>query len=270
MTAHCLNLLLPGMNTLQVQRISRVQATQRAGRAGRTAPGKCIRLYGQNEFELMDTETVPEIQRSHLEDVVLFLKDLHIDDVLNVDFLDPPDKIGVIQACKQLYLLGALDAAGKLTSQGRSMAKVPVEPALARALLAGAAAGVLSEVVTIVAMLGCEEMGGVFIRPGDPRTRKLADESRLSFAKDGHGDQIALLRCYASWDELGRRSRTWCDKNWVHGRSLARAAEMRDLLLRSLSSVGIDVNRAGARDRISFCEKVLDRTRQALCYGLYM
>ena len=104
---------------MQVQRISRVQATQRAGRAGRTAPGKCIRLYGQKEFELMDAETMPEIQRSHLEDVVLFLKDLKIDNVLAVDFLDPPDQLGMVQACKQLYLLGALDADGGLTDQAR-------------------------------------------------------------------------------------------------------------------------------------------------------
>jgi len=60
-----------GMNTLQTQRISRVQATQRAGRAGRTGPGKCLRLYGQKEFELMEAEAPPEIQRTNLEDVVL-------------------------------------------------------------------------------------------------------------------------------------------------------------------------------------------------------
>ena len=66
-----------------------------------------------------DMETVPEIQRSHLEDVVLFLKDLKINDVLNVDFLDAPGKLGIIQACKQLYLLGALDADGQLTAQAR-------------------------------------------------------------------------------------------------------------------------------------------------------
>ena len=58
-----------GMNTLQPQRISRVQATQRAGRAGRTAAGKCLRLYGQNEYELMAAEAPPEIQRTNLEDV---------------------------------------------------------------------------------------------------------------------------------------------------------------------------------------------------------
>eukprot|EP01052_Picozoa_sp_SAG31_P040809 SAG31_NODE_6012_length_2215_cov_1.166352_1_plen_76_part_00 len=66
-----------------------------------------------------DMETTPEIQRSHLEDVVLFLKDLKINDVLQVDFLDPPDKIGIVQACKQLFYLDALDADGRITSQVR-------------------------------------------------------------------------------------------------------------------------------------------------------
>eukprot|EP01050_Picozoa_sp_SAG11_P015726 SAG11_NODE_2071_length_3859_cov_2.770457_4_plen_298_part_00 len=149
------------------------------------------------------------------------------------------------------------------------MAKVPVEPSLARALLAGAAAGVLAEVVTIVAMLGCEEMGGVFVRPGDPKKRGVADTARAHFARDALGDQIALLRCYAMW-EAGRRSKAWCDEHWVHARSLSRAAEMRELLLRSLSGVGIDVGKAGARERISFKPRILERARQAMCYGLYM
>lgn len=67
-----------GMNTLQPQRISRVQATQRAGRAGRTAAGKCLRLYGQNEYELMAAEAPPEIQRTNLEDVRPLLQTLHL------------------------------------------------------------------------------------------------------------------------------------------------------------------------------------------------
>jgi len=56
----------------------------------------------------------------------------------------------------------------------------------------------------------------------------------MRFAKDGLGDQMALLRCYASWVDSGQ-SKRWCDDNWVKGRSLSRAKQMRDLLLRSLS-----------------------------------
>ena len=58
--------------------------------------------------------------------MVLYLKELKITDVLAVDFLDQPDKYGLVEACKQLFLLGALDADGKITPQGRQLAKIPV------------------------------------------------------------------------------------------------------------------------------------------------
>ena len=268
-----------GMSTLQTQRISRVQATQRAGRAGRTGPGKCLRLYGQKEFELMAAETPPEIQRTNLEDVVLYLKELKIKDVLGVDFLDQPDKFGLVEACKQLYLLGALDSDGEITALGRQMAKIPVEPALARVLLAAAAAGdILEDVVTIVAMLGSEEGGGVWIRPtGDVSKRREADLNRAHFARDKLGDQIALLRLYNDWQRSGESSR-WCTERWVHGRSLSRAKALRELLINALPPHARDMDSRRRTDRSrssgssggSGGDRRLERIRVALCYGLYM
>eukprot|EP01043_Picozoa_sp_COSAG02_P019906 COSAG02_NODE_970_length_15551_cov_4.985698_16_plen_835_part_01 len=267
-----------GMSTLQTQRISRVQATQRAGRAGRTGPGKCLRLYGQKEFELMAAETPPEIQRTNLEDVVLYLKELKIKDVLGVDFLDQPDKFGLVEACKQLYLLGALDSDGEITALGRQMAKIPVEPALARVLLAAAAAGdILEDVVTVVAMLGSEEGGGVWIRPtGDVSKRREADLNRAHFARDKLGDQIALLRLYNDWQRSGESSR-WCTERWVHGRSLSRAKALRELLMNALPPHARDMDSRRRNDRSksssgsrSGGDKRLERIRVALCYGLYM
>lgn len=268
-----------GMSTLQTQRISRVQATQRAGRAGRTGPGKCLRLYGQKEFELMAAETPPEIQRTNLEDVVLYLKELKIKDVLGVDFLDQPDKFGLVEACKQLYLLGALDSDGEITALGGQMAKIPVEPALARVLLAAAAAGdILEDVVTIVAMLGSEEGGGVWIRPtGEVSKRREADLNRAHFARDKLGDQLALLRLYDDWQQAGESSR-WCTERWVHGRSLSRAKALRDLLLNALpprardkdSRRSSDGSRSSNGSRSGGSDRRLERIRVALCYGLYM
>ena len=191
-------------------------------------------------------------------------------DVLAVDFLDQPDKFGLVEACKQLYLLGALDADGEITTQGRQMAKIPVEPALGRVLLAAAAAGdILGDVVTIVAMLGSEEGGGVWIRPtGDVSKRREADLARAHFARDKLGDQIALLRLYDDWHRAGKNSR-WCTERWVHGRSLSRAGALRDLLLNALPAQALDRGRGGASSG-NFDHKTLERIRIALCYGLYM
>lgn len=114
------------------------QATQRAGRAGRTCPGKCFRLYTRDHFEKrMPNITSPEIQRTSLVGAVLYLKSLDLNiDVLGFHFLDPPDKSALEDALKQLYVLDAIDADGKITPLGGLMSKIPLDPALSRALIA--------------------------------------------------------------------------------------------------------------------------------------
>ena len=99
------------MERLAVQPISRVQATQRAGRAGRTQPGKCYRLFTQEYYNSeMPNTTAPEIQRTSLLGTVLHLKSLPMDvDVLSFDFVDPPARVSLEEALRQLYILDALD-----------------------------------------------------------------------------------------------------------------------------------------------------------------
>ncbi|KAF4317941.1 hypothetical protein BBO99_00005110 [Phytophthora kernoviae] len=85
----------------------------------------------------MGQETVPEIQRTNLANIVLYLKLLGIQNVLGFPYLDPPDEDSLVDALKQLYVLGALDAAtGEATPLGRLMAAFPLEPKLSRALAA--------------------------------------------------------------------------------------------------------------------------------------
>lgn len=147
-----------GMYSLDVVQISRVQANQRAGRAGRTRPGKCYRLYPLSvyEHELLEA-TIPEIQRSSLATAVLHLKSLDLTDVdvLNFDFLDQPSRESLEDALKQLYLIDAIDEDGLITKIGRQMAELPLEPSLARALIAANEMGCLSQTLTVAAMLSC-------------------------------------------------------------------------------------------------------------------
>ena len=124
-----------GMDSLKVTSISAVQARQRAGRAGRTRAGRCFRLYTREHFELdMPTTTVPEIQRTSLVGTVLYLKTLRLEglDVLDFDFLDKPDLKLMGDALRQLYALGAIDEDGSVTTLGREMSPLPVEPQLAQ------------------------------------------------------------------------------------------------------------------------------------------
>ena len=154
-----------GMESLSVVPISRVQAAQRAGRAGRTQPGKCFRLYTKKRYEMdMPSATLPEIQRTSLLNAVLYLKslqDLENFDVLRFDFLDPPQRENLIDALRQLYVLDAIDSDGKITSIGREMAVLPLDPSLARALLAAKELNCLDEMLSVASMLSPE--GSIFL-----------------------------------------------------------------------------------------------------------
>lgn len=96
-----------GMESLIVTPISKASANQRAGRAGRVAPGKCFRLYTTTAYEKeLEDNTVPEIQRTNLGNVVLLLKSLGINDLVHFDYMDPPPHETLIMALEQLYALG--------------------------------------------------------------------------------------------------------------------------------------------------------------------
>ena len=115
----------------------KASANQRAGRAGRVSAGKCFRLYTawayKNELE---DNTVPEIQRTNLGNVVLLLKSLGINDLIHFDFMDPPPHETLVLALEQLYALGALNHKGELTRLGRRMAEFPVDPMMSKTILA--------------------------------------------------------------------------------------------------------------------------------------
>lgn len=143
-----------GMDALQVFPISQANASQRSGRAGRTGPGQCFRLYSERNFrEEMLKTNVPEIQRTNLANVVLLLKSLGVQDLLEFHFMDPPPSDNMMNSMYQLWILGALDNTGALTDLGRQMVEFPLDPALSKLIIVGSEMGCSSELLIIVAML---------------------------------------------------------------------------------------------------------------------
>ncbi|MCJ1273457.1 hypothetical protein MMC21_001248 [Puttea exsequens] len=235
-----------GMESLVVTPCSRASANQRSGRAGRVAPGKCFRLYTKFAFhnELEDS-TQPEIQRTNLNSVVLLLKSLGINDLMDFDFMDAPPAETLIRALENLYALGALNDKGALTKLGRQMAEFPTDPMLARAILAADKHGCVEEVLSIIAMLG--ESASMFYRPKDKKM--LADSARSRFTIREGGDHFSLLNIWNQWVDSDF-SYVWARENYLQQRSLTRARDVRDQLAKLCDRVEVTIATVGANDLV--------------------
>ncbi|MCJ1477877.1 hypothetical protein MMC13_006550 [Lambiella insularis] len=227
-----------GMESLVTTPISRASANQRAGRAGRVGPGKCFRLYTKwSYFNELEESTTPEIQRTNLNSVVLLLKSLGINDLIEFDFMDPPPAETLIRALEQLYALGALNDKGELTKIGRQMAEFPTDPMLAKAILAADKYGCVEEILSIVSMLG--EASALFYRPKDKIIH--ADSARARFtSKEGGGDHLSLLNIWNEWVDSDF-SYAWARENFLQHRSLKRARDVRDQLAKLCERVEVTV-----------------------------
>ncbi|KAK8106184.1 Helicase associated domain-containing protein [Apiospora kogelbergensis] len=243
-----------GMDALIVTPISQAQANQRAGRAGRTGPGKCFRLYTEQAFSTeMSPVTIPEIQRQNLASTILLLKAMGINDLLNFDFMDPPPTNTMLSALEELYALGCLDNEGLLTRQGRRMADLPMEPSLAKVLVASVDLGCTDEVLSIIAMLSIPT---IFYRPKEKQ--QVADQKKAKF-HDPSGDHLTLLNVYNSWKRNGMQN-TWCYENFIQARSMLRAQKVRDQIVKIMES---------HKHRIVSCDRDTAKVRRALCAGFF-
>ncbi|GAB9470862.1 Pre-mrna-splicing factor atp-dependent rna [Globisporangium polare] len=245
-----------GMESLLVAPVSQAMANQRAGRAGRTAPGKCFRLYTAWSYKNeLDENTVPEIQRTNLGSVVLLMKSLGVNDLLNFDFMDPPPEKALIRSLEQLYALGALNDRGELTKLGRRMAEFPLDPMMSKALVASEKFGCTEEIMTVCAMLSVNN--SIFYRPKDKAVH--ADNARLNFARGGGGDHITLMNVYNQWVETNY-STQWTYENFVIMRSLKTARDVREQL-------------EGLCDRVELARKSNradhEVIRKAICAGYF-
>lgn len=190
---------------LQIEPVSRASARQRAGRCGRVGPGICIRLYSEEDFEKRDEYTPPEILRSSLAGVILTMLDLRLGAIEEFPFIDPPKPTMIREGLKELLELGAIHretrpGAPALTKTGQRLAKIPVEPRLARMMLAASELAALPSVVPIVAAISCDDPRR---RPADERDK--ADQAHAQFRdKSNSSDFLGTLNLWRWWDEQSK------------------------------------------------------------------
>ncbi|KAF5813990.1 putative RNA helicase [Helianthus annuus] len=164
-------------------------------------------------------QPVPEIQRTNIGNVVLLLKSLKVENLLDFDFMDPPPQDKVLNSMHQLWVLGALSSdTGSVTDIGLKMVEFPLDPPLAKMLLVGEELECLDEVVTIVSMLS---VPSVFFRLKDQAEKSESDADRRKHLVPG-SDHLMSLNLYQQWEEnkcLG----DWCKKHHMRLRGLKRS-----------------------------------------------
>lgn len=167
------------VDQLLIEPVSQASANQRSGRCGRVANGVCIRLYSEEDFARRPPFTDSEIMRTNLAAAILRMKSLKLGDVRAFPFVQAPPNRAIVDGISLLKELNALDDRERLTEVGRALAKLPVDPKVARMLLAAKDNGSLSEVLIIASALSVQ----------DPRERPLdrqeaADNVHRSMADD--------------------------------------------------------------------------------------
>jgi ATP-dependent helicase HrpA len=161
---------------LLVEPVSQAAANQRAGRCGRVANGICIRLYDEKDFAGRPRFTDPEILRSSLAGVILRMKSLHLGDVEQFPFIEPPQRRAIADGYQLLNELGAVDDNNELTATGAELAKLPLDPRVGRMILEARGRGALDEVLVIASALSVQDVRD---RPMDLQTQ--ADQQHAKF-----------------------------------------------------------------------------------------
>jgi len=232
---------------LLVEKISQASANQRAGRCGRVANGICIRLYSELDYQGRAEFTDPEILRSSLAAVILRMQSLKIGDVENFPFLQPPSPRMIADGYQLLAELGAVDDNRQLTSIGWRLAKFPIDPKIARMILAAKQENCLHEILIIASALSVQ----------DPRDRPFehqvaADNAHRRF-QDERSDFMAYLKLWDFFDDVLKHKKSTrkliahCREQFLSYRRLREWREIHGQLQVLMSELGFRANEIPAK-----------------------
>ncbi|WP_409364603.1 ATP-dependent RNA helicase HrpA, partial [Cupriavidus pauculus] len=244
---------------LQIESISQAAANQRAGRCGRVADGVCIRLYEESDFAGRPRFTDPEILRSSLAAVILRMKALRLTDIEAFPFIEPPLGRAIADGYQLLQELGALDEANQLTGTGRQLAKLPLDPRVARMILAAKDQHCLREVLIIASALSVQ----------DPRDRpqeaqEAADQAHRKFV-DERSEFLGWVKLWKWFEDAvahKKTNRQLQEQCRSHFLSHVRLREWRDVH----SQLHTTVSEQGWR--LNDSEPTFEQLHKALLTGL--
>jgi len=236
-----------GVQSFEIGWISKASAKQRAGRAGRTGPGHCWRLYSSAVYERDFQEfSDPEVLRMPIDGVVLQLKAMNLQHVVNFPFPTPPERQSLIKAEKLLTYLSAITPSGQVTRVGSTMSLFPLSPRFARILLVGHLHDCLPYTILLVAGLSA---GEIFIPENQAITAVAAqteeyrtnedviaegkrEKLRQAFGRvhknfcflDDKSDAIKILQVVGEFAH--EPTEAWCDSHFVRFKALKEAQQL--------------------------------------------
>jgi ATP-dependent RNA helicase DHX37/DHR1 len=238
-----------GVQSFEIGWISKASANQRAGRAGRTGPGHCYRMYSSAVYERDFPQFAePEILRMPIEGVVLQLKAMNLQHVVNFPFPTPPDRASLAASEKLLTYLQALSPTGQITKLGGTMSIFPLSPRFARILLIGHLHDCLPYTIALVAGLSAPDIyipenqvipAATPKEEGEPFTQedRLEEDARTAIRRrfnavhhafcslDDRSDAIKLLQVVGEFAH--DPTEAWCVKHFVRFKVLKEIAQLR-------------------------------------------
>ncbi|AHF01514.1 ATP-dependent helicase [Thiomicrospira aerophila AL3] len=243
---------------LPVEKISQASANQRKGRCGRVADGICIRLYSEEDFNARPEFTDPEIHRTSLSSVLLNMAQLKLGKVQNFPFIEPPEEKAVNDGYRQLIEIGALDDKKQLTDAGRDLARLPLEPRIAKMVLEAEKNNVLAEVLIIAAAISIQDPRDI-----NEQTMQAARTKHKQW-EDPRSDFLFFLNLWRFYEYQARhlsqnKLRKLCKTNYL---SYLRLREWHDLfhqLKVSLKSIGLKVGELHLYEEVTENGQTLER-----------
>ncbi|KAL6831345.1 P-loop containing nucleoside triphosphate hydrolase protein [Trichoderma sp. SZMC 28015] len=253
---------LSGVQSYEIGWISKASASQRSGRAGRTGPGHCYRLYSSAVYERDFQEfSDPELLRMPIEGIVLQLKAMNLQNVVNFPFPTPPDRQMLAKAEKLLTYLSAISPSGQVTKVGTTMSLFPLSPRFARILLVGHLHNCLPYTIALVAGLSAAEVylaenqaipalaekedtairtaANVIAEDRQANVRRLFNQVHKNFCfLDDKSDAIKLLQVVGEFAH--EPTEQWCETHFVRYKVLKEIQQLRkqitDLLRTNIPS----------------------------------
>ncbi len=231
---------------LPIEKVSQASADQRAGRCGRVAPGVCLRLYAEDDYDTRPEFTEPEITRTNLASVILQMASLGLGDIEAFPFVESPDRRNIADGIAVLEELGAVDpdhfgTKRWLTPLGRELSRLPVDPRLARMVIAAAEEGCLREVLVIASALSVQD---VRERPADQREAAQQLHARFD---DERSDFFSILRLWTHLqverrERTGNQFRRMCRAEFLHYLRFREWQDVHQQLRRVAKQLGLQAS----------------------------